>query len=163
MTIWICETCNQKVIPVEGVSIIRSSSGFYHTMCCKSNFSDGKPYVLPKSPGKIIRLEDWQDNWEDREHLALKYVQATQREVDHAKAEAVKKRSIAAEARSGMVARVGDPEVINATAVKRLAKEAELALKNVKASETKLLNAQKAHQQVMNEWQAMLDSLKSKN
>lgn len=163
MTTWICETCNQKVIPVEGVTTIQEPSGFYHTMCCKSKFIDGKAYALPGSAGKLITLEDWQISWEDQEHRALKAARAAQRQVDKAKALAVRKRSTAAEACSGMVAGVGDPKVINATAVERLVEEAELALIEVKEKIDKSLKAEEAYNKIKEKWSAMSDSLKSKN
>lgn len=163
MTTWICESCNQKVIPVEGVTTIQELSGFYHTMCCKSKFIDGRAYALPGSPGKLITLQDWQYDWEGKEHLALKAVRSARRAVDHAQAVAVNKRSIAAEAHSGMVAGVGDPKVINATAVKRLEKEAELASKEVREKIDKFLEAEKAYNETKEKRSAMLDSLKSKN
>lgn len=110
-----------------------------------------------------ITFEDWQYDWEDKEHRALKAVRAAQRQVDRAKAEAVRKRSIAAEARSGMVAGVGDPKVINGTAVKRLEEEAELALQEVKEKKDKFLEAEKAYNEIKEKRSVMLDSLKSKN
>ncbi|KKN58768.1 hypothetical protein LCGC14_0548630 [marine sediment metagenome] len=49
-----CDTCNETVIPVEGITSILSRGYLWHTKCCDFDFEDGKPIVAFLSKGKLI-------------------------------------------------------------------------------------------------------------
>lgn len=49
-----CNTCNETIILVEGVTAIFSRGYWWHTKCCDFDFEDGKPIVEFLSKGKLI-------------------------------------------------------------------------------------------------------------
>ena len=49
-----CSTCNEHVIPIDGVSAIWDRGYWWHASCCSFVFVDGKPYVDFPSNGLLI-------------------------------------------------------------------------------------------------------------
>ena len=49
-----CSTCNEHVIPVDGVSAIWDRGYWWHASCCSVVFVNGKPHVDFPSNGQLI-------------------------------------------------------------------------------------------------------------
>jgi len=52
----ICATCARGVVPVEGVTAVRSRGYWWCTHCASITYYDGQPVVAFPSPGMLIPI-----------------------------------------------------------------------------------------------------------